>query len=124
MDRATEVGTSGRPELEPLEPRLLLSGTWVTDSITYEFATGGEGFPNAPCSLVLDSADAPHVGYIDEQFGFVGTYDYIRHATFNGWTWNRPSVTQPPDGAYLALALDSHHRPHLAYQTTDTWALK
>jgi len=125
MNRATKVGTSGRPELEPLEPRLLLSGTWVAESVTWNYATGAEGFLDAPCSLALDNADDPHVAYLDGQFDYQGNLYYnVRHATFNGWTWNRFGVAQAPDGDCQSLVLDSQGRPHIVYQTTDTLDLK
>jgi len=62
-------------------------------------------------SLVLDSADHPHIAYRH------GTEHYVKYAHHDGAKWHITTVHDPADaiGYGISIALDSQDRPHIAY---------
>ena len=68
---------------------------------------GSVGF--VATSLVIDSADRPHIAYFDS----VGAD--LKYARWNGSAWQVETVDSEDSGAYRSLALDSADRPHISY---------
>src|SRR4030095_2600177 len=62
-------------------------------------------------SLVLDTADKPHVAYIVDSGGEV---DYASRS-LSTWSVETVDIVSPNQTLATSLALDSTGRPHLAY---------
>lgn len=106
---AGPTGASG-----PMVRHAVLSGaSWITDTVDAGPSAGGY------TSLVLDTADRPHLSYHAD-----GASD-LTYAYQTGSAW----VTQTVDasgevGWATALALDALERPHLAYMDHSALSLK
>jgi hypothetical protein len=67
-------------------------------------------------SLVLDSADHPHLAYCD---------DFLYYAWYDGTFWQKETVDDTTRvGRDCALALDAAGRPHISYIDKEAQALK
>lgn len=71
------------------------------------------------CSLALDGADRPHIGYYDE------AQRDLRYARWTGSAWELQTVDVAGDaGTFAALALDQGDRPHISYHDATSGDLK
>ncbi len=80
-------------------------GVWQIDEVD---TVGWVGYY---ASLVIDSADHPHIAYRH------GTEHYVKYARHDGVKWVISTVHDPVDavGYGVSLALDSEDRPHISY---------
>lgn len=70
---------------------------------------GGVGLGS---SLVLDSADNPHISYTDSQLR-------LKYAVWTGFSWSIQTVDTDVGTTYTALALDSKGNPHILYSKSE-----
>ncbi len=74
----------------------------------------------APSSLVLDSADRPHIGYT--RYIPMSQLE-ARYAWYDGATWHI-EVIDPDAGSSISLALDQDGLPHASYRNYYTGELR
>ncbi len=66
---------------------------------------------DSPTSLTLDSADRPHIAYMD------GDAEDLKYARWDGAQWLIQTVDSAGNvGTYPSLALDAADRPHISYR--------
>src|SRR6266446_3257471 len=94
---------------------------WVSE-LGPKNCCGGESFP-----LVLDHLGRPHVVFVvfveSDPTGFARKLMYAARSSDGSWSSEiieTGAVDKVLDPANLALALDSHDRPHIAYTLYDT----
>lgn len=83
----------------------LSAGAWQVETVE-----GGALQTGYFCSLALDSADRPHIGYDDE------AQRNLQYARWTGSAWELQTVDALGDvGAFVALALGQDDLPRLSY---------
>lgn len=66
---------------------------------------------DSPTSLALDSANHPHIAYLD------GENEDLKYARWDGGNWQVQTIDSAGDvGTFPSLALDSADRPHISYR--------
>jgi hypothetical protein len=84
--------------------------------------SNGDNYVGYDNSIVLDSAGAPHVAYLD------GTKRALKYAWRKDAGWSVETVdllaAVPSEADRFSLKLDSHGQPHIAYYDAGSGALK
>lgn len=74
------------------------------------------GITGRNSALVLDSADQPHISFVEEQQQPGRNYAYLLYGRWDGIRWQQTTIDSGPDfGSETAIVLDTLDNPHILY---------
>ncbi len=116
FDNRIVLNSAGRPHII-YNPNYDLRYAWWDGAAWHTETVDSDG-TIWMLSLVLDSADRPHISYQDN------SSMEIKYAWWDGSQWHKEVVDSTWRGAYPSIALDSADRPHISYYNLDLRSLR